>query len=145
MLKQGSGMNNCRAEMGYAISKKYLKMGVTTHAVITALKIGSKELQGITRIEDLVLLENVASTRVLEKEGFSKEGLLRNYVYLKGSLRACFLFSFVIPSAAHRFFFSYHHKLSLALSSSHLLIDIFSYYHSLMQVYSMSLFAFYAF
>ncbi|GLJ41315.1 hypothetical protein SUGI_0855150 [Cryptomeria japonica] len=101
MLEQGSGMNSCRAEMGYAISRKYWKMGVTTQAVITAIKIGSKELQGITRIEALVLPENVASARVLEKAGFIKEGLLRNYVYLKGSLRDCFLFSFVVTSPAH--------------------------------------------
>ncbi|GLJ41316.1 hypothetical protein SUGI_0855160 [Cryptomeria japonica] len=100
MLKQGSGMNSCRSEMGYAISRKYWKMGVTTQAVITALKIGSNELQGITRIEALVLPENVASARVLEKAGFI-EGLLRNYVYLKGSLRDCLLFSFVVASSIH--------------------------------------------
>ncbi|GLJ41314.1 hypothetical protein SUGI_0855130 [Cryptomeria japonica] len=94
-------MNSCRAEMGYAISRKYWKMVVTTQAVITALKIGSKELQGITRIEALVLLENVASARVLEKAGFIKDGLLRNYVYLKGNLRDCLFFSFVVASSIH--------------------------------------------
>lgn len=101
MLKQGSGMNSCRAEMGYAISRKYWKMGVTTQAVITALKIALKELKGITRIEALVLPENVASVRVLEKAGFIKEGMLRNYVYLKGSLRDCLLFSFLVASATN--------------------------------------------
>ncbi|GLJ41323.1 hypothetical protein SUGI_0855250 [Cryptomeria japonica] len=101
MLKQGNGMNSCRAEMGYAISRKYWKMGVTTQAVITALEIRWKELQGITRIEALVLPNNVASARVLEKAGFMKDGLLRNYVYLKGSLRDCLLFSFVVASSIH--------------------------------------------
>lgn len=43
--------------------------------------------------------------RVLEKAGLSKEGLLRSYVYLKGSLKDCFLLSFVIASPAQWFLF----------------------------------------
>ncbi|GLJ41312.1 hypothetical protein SUGI_0855090 [Cryptomeria japonica] len=85
----------------YAISFRGLqtKAGPSNYYnLITALKIGVEELQGITRIEALVLPENVASARVLEKAGFIKKGLLRNYVYLKGSLTDCFLFSFVVAS-----------------------------------------------
>ncbi|XP_057845823.2 uncharacterized protein LOC131055382 [Cryptomeria japonica] len=56
-------------------------------------------LQGITRIEALDLPENVASAGVLEKAGFIKDGLLSNYVYLKGSLMDCFLFSFAVSTS----------------------------------------------
>ncbi|KAH9325051.1 hypothetical protein KI387_005229, partial [Taxus chinensis] len=93
MLKQGSGIHSCRAELAYAISRNYWKMGVTTRAVATAVKMGFKELQGIERIEAFVLPENVASSRVLEKAGFKKEASLPSYVHLKGGLRDCSLFS----------------------------------------------------
>jgi RimJ/RimL family protein N-acetyltransferase len=96
MLKQGTGIHNCRAEMGYAIARKYWRMGFTTEAVTTALKMGFKELQGVKRIEALVLPENVASARVLEKAGFLKEGFLPNYVHVKGTVRDCLLFSYVV-------------------------------------------------
>jgi RimJ/RimL family protein N-acetyltransferase len=96
MLKQGTGIQSCRAEMGYAIARKYWRMGFTTQAVITTLKMGFKELQGLKRIEALVPPENVASARVLEKAGFVKEGFLRNYVHVKGTVRDCLLFSYVV-------------------------------------------------
>lgn len=96
MLKQGTNIHGCRAEMGYAIARKYWKMGFTTQAVTAALKLGFKELQGVKRIEALVLPENAASARVLEKAGFVKEAFLPKYVHVKGSVRDCLLFSYVV-------------------------------------------------
>lgn len=49
---------------------------------------------GLHRIEAGVLPGNDPSVRVLEKLGFVEEGLLRDYLYLKGeyrSLRRCSL------------------------------------------------------
>lgn len=96
MLKQGTNIHNCRAEMGYAIARRYWGMGFTTEAVTTALQMGFKELQGVKRIEALVLPQNVASARVLEKAGFVKESFLRNYVHVKGAVRDCLVFSYVV-------------------------------------------------
>lgn len=94
MLKPGVGIHSCRAELGYAIARKYWKMGFATKAVIQALQLGSKELH-VDRVEALVLPDNTASQRVLEKAGFAKDGTLKNYVYLKGKIRDCLLYSFV--------------------------------------------------
>lgn len=97
VLKQGSGIHSCRAEVGYAIGRRYWKRGLTTTALVAALQMAfkDKELQGMERVDALVLPENVASARVLEKAGFHNEAFLRNYVHLKGTLRDCFLFSYV--------------------------------------------------
>ena len=96
MLKQGTGIHSCRAEMGYAIARKYWSRGFTTQAVKAALKLGFIELPGLKRIEALVLPDNIASARVLEKAGFIKEVFLGKYVHLKGSVRDCLLFSYVV-------------------------------------------------
>jgi len=82
--------------MGYAIARKYWRMGFTIEAVRTDLKMGFKELQGVKRIEALMLRENVSSARALEKAIFLREGFLPNYVHVKGTVRDGLLFSYVV-------------------------------------------------
>lgn len=95
-LNQGTGVNCCRAELGYVIGKKYWGKGYTTKAVKLALSLGFDELK-IHRIESVVYPENRASQRVLEKAGFVREAVLRKYIYAKGRVRDCIMFSYVKP------------------------------------------------
>lgn len=98
VVEQGSGIHRCRAEVGYAIARKYWGQGFATKAVTRALRIAFGELEGVKRIQALVLPENVASQRVLHKAGFVREGVLRNYVNIKGNIRDCILYGYVSPA-----------------------------------------------
>jgi RimJ/RimL family protein N-acetyltransferase len=100
VMEQGSGIHICRAEVGYAISRKYWGNGFATKALTRALHTAFQEVEGLKRIQALVLPENVASQRVLHKAGFVPEGLLRSYVNIKGNIRDCILYGYVSPAAA---------------------------------------------
>ncbi len=64
------------AEMGYWLSKKYWGKGVVSKAVQMALDYGFKELK-LRRIYAFVFEINLASSKVLLKNGFIHEGTMR--------------------------------------------------------------------
>jgi ribosomal-protein-alanine N-acetyltransferase len=71
-----------RAEIGYDIAEEnYKRKGFMTEAVNAIIHYGFNDLK-LHRIEALVGTENVASLRILEKQGFIKEGLLREHYYI---------------------------------------------------------------
>lgn len=74
-----------RAEVGYAIAKDYWGKGYATEAIGAVIDYGFKVI-GLNRIEASVTPGNEPSVRVLEKNGFIKEGLVRQRDYLKGQL-----------------------------------------------------------
>ncbi|GLT99620.1 hypothetical protein SLE2022_170470 [Rubroshorea leprosula] len=88
-----SGTNKCRGELGYALGSKYWGKGIATQAV--KLVVGSifRDWPHLERLEALVVVENIGSQRVLEKAGFTREGVLRKYVVLKGRTRDLVMFS----------------------------------------------------
>uniref|UniRef100_A0A7N0V620 N-acetyltransferase domain-containing protein n=1 Tax=Kalanchoe fedtschenkoi TaxID=63787 RepID=A0A7N0V620_KALFE len=88
-----TGMDQCRAEIGYGLGSKYWGKGIATSAVKIVVAESFKEQPHLRRIEAFVDVENVASQKVLEKAGFSKEGVLREYLILKGRVRNMVLFS----------------------------------------------------
>ncbi|WP_339254101.1 GNAT family N-acetyltransferase [Sporosarcina sp. FSL W8-0480] len=72
-----------RAEIGYEIHPDHWKKGYTSEAVSEVLSYGF-DVMGLTRIGAVVFIENEASNKLLEKVGFQKEGVLRNYMYQDG-------------------------------------------------------------
>jgi ribosomal-protein-alanine N-acetyltransferase len=72
-----------RAELGFKLRKEYWRQGIMTEALTQALNYGF-EVIGLNRIEALVDPRNEASSRLLEKSGFKKEGVLREYEFEKG-------------------------------------------------------------
>ena len=68
------------AEMGYWIGEPYWGRGIASEAVRLILKYGFEEL-GIERIFAAAFDHNIGSMRVLLKNGFVKEGILRKAVY----------------------------------------------------------------
>ena len=69
-------IERCSAEIGYWLGKAVWGRGLATAAVKTLVGYGLREF-GLTRIFARVFAEHGASIRVLEKAGFSREGLMR--------------------------------------------------------------------
>lgn len=67
------------AETGYWIGERYWGKGITTKAVELIVEHGFKELK-LIRIYAGVFEYNVASMKVLEKNGFQKEGISKKAV-----------------------------------------------------------------
>lgn len=68
------------ASVAYHFSKDYWNKGFATEAVKEVTRFGINDLL-LHRIEATVLPENIGSIRVLSKNGYVKEGLLKKYYY----------------------------------------------------------------
>ncbi len=71
-----------RAGIGYDLAQAFWNRGYMTEALRAIVRYGLETLNA-NRIEALVMLENDASVRVLEKIGFQREGILREYGFWK--------------------------------------------------------------
>ncbi|ATP40083.1 GNAT family N-acetyltransferase [Solibacillus sp. R5-41] len=69
-----------RAEVGYEVHPDFWRTGYTSEALKKIVEYGFQEMR-LTRIGAVVFLENEASNQLLMKQGFEKEGLLKNYMY----------------------------------------------------------------
>ncbi len=82
-----------RAEIGYDISdENFKRKGFMSEAVSSVIEYGFINLQ-LHRIEALVGRHNVASLRILEKNNFVKEGLLREHYCVADNFEDSILFS----------------------------------------------------
>jgi [ribosomal protein S5]-alanine N-acetyltransferase len=68
-----------KAEIGYALSKDEWGKGLMTEAVSAFVKL-LLSIDGIYRVSAVCDLDNLASSRVMEKCGMSYEGILRRYI-----------------------------------------------------------------
>lgn len=91
-LDKGKGAYSRKADLGYVLARKYWGNGIATQAVQLAIQSGFKDLD-VERIEAFVDPANIPSQRILEKNGFEKEGLLKNYVLHKGVLKDRFIYA----------------------------------------------------
>jgi ribosomal-protein-alanine N-acetyltransferase len=66
------------AEIGYDLSPEYWGQGLMPEAVNRLISFGFEEME-LNRIEATTHTENQRSQHVLEKLGFEKEGILREY------------------------------------------------------------------
>ena len=67
-----------KAEIGYWLAKPFWGQGIMTEAVKKVTEFGFKEF-GLSRITANVFLFNKGSARVLEKAGYSLEGVMRSH------------------------------------------------------------------
>lgn len=81
------GFNNFtpqhRANIGYDLQPQYWNQGIISEALKEILHFGFRKLN-VNRIEAEVMPGNHASEKVLEKLGFVREGLLRDWMYWNG-------------------------------------------------------------
>ena len=76
----GGFVKKTTAEISYHLSSDFWNRGLATEVVERVTEFGLNEL-GLKRIQGLVMVENQASIRVLEKNGYIREGLLHNYPF----------------------------------------------------------------
>lgn len=75
-----------RAGMGYTLNRAHWGRGYTTEAVKAMIDYGFSQLE-YNRLEAMCFLDNFASARVMEKAGMSYEGILRQYMFIKGEYK----------------------------------------------------------
>lgn len=75
-----------RGEISYDLNCSYSRRGITTKALSIICEFAESEMQ-IERMQATVAIDNIASIRVLEKNNFLQEGLLKKYARLEN--RAC--------------------------------------------------------
>ena len=78
----GGFVRKAVADLAYYLVRENWGRGYATEAVTSVTAFGLDSL-GLCRIQATVLPENAASLRVLEKSGYEREGLLRNYPFGK--------------------------------------------------------------
>lgn len=69
-----------KAEIGYELTPDYWGKGFMTEAIQRVTEFGFRDF-GLNRIEAFVEPGNVNSRKVLEKAGFSEEGILKEHFY----------------------------------------------------------------
>lgn len=74
---------HAKAGLGYDLARPYWRRGVMSEALAVVVNYGFRGLR-LHRIQALVMPGNEPSARLLAKLGFKEEGLLRDYVFLKG-------------------------------------------------------------
>ncbi|UHA72776.1 GNAT family N-acetyltransferase [Paenibacillus sp. 481] len=72
-----------RAEVGYDLNPAYWGQGIITEVLQALVPVGFEQFH-FQRIQAFTKPENIASQRVLEKSGFTKEGTLRGYANENG-------------------------------------------------------------
>lgn len=78
--------------LGYSLDKNQYGKGYATEAVRLILDFAFNEV-GFHRVEAGAMPRNIGSTRVLEKVGFVKEGLARDYLQINGVWEDHYMFS----------------------------------------------------
>jgi RimJ/RimL family protein N-acetyltransferase len=75
-LRPGDDIHRFSAEIGYWLGEEYWNRGIATEAVVAVVDYAFASL-GMVRLHAEVFEWNHASMRVLEKAGFTREGVLR--------------------------------------------------------------------
>ena len=72
-----------RVELAYAIARSLWGKGLMTEAVSEVIRFGFDKME-LNRIEARAIPENIASIRVMQKIGMTKEGLHREQMIMHG-------------------------------------------------------------
>ncbi|WP_199880657.1 GNAT family N-acetyltransferase [Bacillus massiliglaciei] len=81
-----------RAEIGYELHPDFWKRGLASEAVRSVIEYAFNQA-GMMRIGAVAYPQNERSCLLLRKMGFEKEGMLRNYIFHRGSSRDVYVFS----------------------------------------------------
>ncbi|MGE7603519.1 GNAT family N-acetyltransferase [Peribacillus sp. NPDC097675] len=71
------------AEIGYVLSQDYWGKGIMTEAANEVIAFGFDRMD-VVRIQARCFVDNIGSSRVMEKIGMSFEGTMRNMMFVKG-------------------------------------------------------------
>lgn len=87
-----------KCSVGYKIDKDYTGFGLATEALAFAIPLIHAKY-AVHRMEALVLPDNFASMRVLEKLGFVREGYIRQAARINGQWKDHFLYGCLFDEA----------------------------------------------
>lgn len=87
-------LENKRAELSYELSQDYWGRGIMS-SVIKEVANFSFDKMGLNRIEAMTSPKNLASCKVLEKNRFVKEGILREYRCSQGQYYDMAIYSLI--------------------------------------------------
>ena len=90
-----------RCEIGIEISKNYWGQGIASEAFEAVITYGFEQLN-LQRIEALIEPLNSSSKKLAERQGFIKEGLLRNYEFTCGKFDDLYMFSLLKQDFMHK-------------------------------------------
>lgn len=82
--------------VGYWVAQAYTGRGVATEAVRQALRVAFRAL-GLHRVEAFTRVDNHASQRVLERNGFTPVGIARRHIHVNGQWHDERLFERLAP------------------------------------------------
>jgi [ribosomal protein S5]-alanine N-acetyltransferase len=85
---------NFRSEVGYMLLPVYHGKGIATEAIKLAVEYGFNEMK-MHSLEGIIAPENIASSRVLEKNGFVKEAHLIENEFYDGKFLDTVIYSLV--------------------------------------------------
>lgn len=91
-LTMGAKAHAVRGDLSYILAKEYWGLGIMTQVTPLAVEAGFQQFR-LARIQAYTLTTNIGSQRVLEKCGFQREGLLRNFVQLRGVVTDVFVYA----------------------------------------------------
>ncbi|MEO9612289.1 MAG: GNAT family protein [Nitratireductor sp.] len=83
------------AQIGYWMGERHAGRGIMAEALNLASGYGFETL-GLHRIEAACIPGNTRSMRVLEKAGFTREGLLRSYLKINGTWQDHYLYALIV-------------------------------------------------
>lgn len=81
-----------QAELSIWIGQEYWGKGLGSAAIMEMVRVGFEE-QKLNRIYAYTMVRNKASQRILEKSGFSREGLLRERVIICGIYEDVYIYA----------------------------------------------------
>ena len=81
-----------RTEISYDLNYDYWGKGIMTQAIKAIVDFASNEMK-VQRIQGTVELDNMPSIRVLEKAGFTRESILKQYGVLNGQVRDFYMYA----------------------------------------------------
>lgn len=86
-------LDHARAEIGYGLfTEDYKNSGIMTEAMKTILDYGFNEMK-LNRVEAFIATYNIPSLKLVEKFGFTKEGVLRKHYFSNNKMEDSVVFS----------------------------------------------------
>lgn len=87
-----------RVEISYDLSRKFWNQGIMTQAIKAISDYAFCNMK-VNRVQATVCIENTASIKLLEKVGFKREGLLREFAVLRGKIHDSYMYSYLSKEA----------------------------------------------
>ena len=86
-----------RAEIGIWLNSKYWNQGIAKRALSLIINIGFYHLN-LHRLEAHIAVENIPSINLFKKCGFIQEGILKDYLFLRGVYNDAVILSLINKS-----------------------------------------------